>query len=136
MVFEDIDVGDEARRNGDYVGFPHSNADGTALDSASPQPGVPVTLDGNGDIELVGTTSGTPAADTVVGILSNYDVYGDFENQKISDNDANIKFRGEVKADLTAYGGGTVGEYVDDNGDVFVSEAVDAGNNIYVVQVR
>jgi len=133
--FEDIDAGDEARKNGDYVGFPHGNADGTLLSDASPQPGVPVTYDGT-SISLV-TGDGT---DTVAGILSNYDVYGDFQNQKVSDTDGNVKFRGEVKADLTAYADGsatvTVGEYVDDGGDLFVSEEVDASNNLYVVQVR
>lgn len=130
MAFEDIDAGDETRRNGDYVGFPHSNGDGSALDSASPQPGVPVALDGSGEIT---TVSGDGTSD-VVGVLSNYDVYGDFENQKISDNDANIKFRGEVKADLSDYNTVNVGEYVDDGEKVFVSEAIEG--DYYVVQVR
>lgn len=128
MVFEGLDAGDETRRHGDYVGFPHPDADGTALDSVTIPRGVPVTYDGTDLAESTATS------DLMVGILANYDVYGDTGNEKVK-GDANVKYRGECLADLTDFSP-TVGTYLDGNGDIFVAEEVDSSNNIYRVQVR
>lgn len=132
MVYEDLDAGDETRRNGDYVGFPHPDADGTALDSVDIPQGAPVLHDGTDLAEA------TADADEVIGILANYDVYGDTGNEKVA-GDANVKMRGEVIADLTNWAGTgpTVGAYLGNAGvSILVVEEVDAANNLYRVQVQ
>lgn len=131
MVYEDLDAGDETRRNGDYVGFAHPDGEGTALDSVTIPQGAPVTYDGTDLAES------TADADDIAGILANYNVYGDTGKEEVK-ADANVKVRGEVLADLTNWGGTgpSVGAYLDDNATVYIVEEVDAGNNIYRVQVR
>jgi hypothetical protein len=131
MVYEDLDAGDETRRNGDYVAFPHPDSEGDALSGVSIPQGAPVTYDGTNLAES------TANGDEIVGILSNYGVYGDTGNEKVGP-EANVKMRGEVLADLTNWAGGdpSEGAYLDDNADVFVVEEVDSDNNLYRVQVR
>lgn len=134
MAFEGLDAGDETRKNGDYVGFPHPDADGTALDNVTIPQGRVVTYDGTDLGEVVG--DGTS---NVAGVLANYDVSGDTGQEEVH-GDANVKVRGEVLADLTAYVNGTAtvaeGATLGANGEVFVVEEVDADNNLYRVQVR
>lgn len=133
-LYDDLDAGDETRRNGDYVGFAHPDSDGTALDSVTIPQGRVVAFDGTDLQEVVGDNTSD-----VAGVLSNYDVYGDTGNEKVA-GDANVKVRGEVIADLTAYANGTAtvaeGGVLGANGEIYVVEAVDASNNIYRVQVR
>lgn len=133
MVFEGLDAGDETRRNGDYVGFPHPDADGTALDSVSIPQGVPVAYDGTVLSEVADVTGTGP---DIAGILANYDVYGDTGQEKVA-GDANVKMRGEVIADLTDFDGtATAGSYLDAGNTIYVVEEVDADDNLYRVQVR
>jgi hypothetical protein len=131
MVYEGLDAGDETRRNGDYVAFPHPDGAGTALDSVTIARGEPVKYDGT-DLELADAD-----ADVITGILANYDVYGDTGQEEVEE-EANVKMRGEVLADLTNWGGTSpsVGSYLDDSNVVYVVEEVDADDNIYRVQVR
>ena len=128
MVYEDLDAGDETRRNGDYVSFTHPDADGTALDSVTIPRGVPVTYDGTDLAESTAT------GDSHVGILANYDVYGDTGKEKVG-TEATVKYRGEVIADLSDFSP-TAGTYLDDSENIYVVEEVDADNNLFRVQVR
>jgi len=129
-LFDDLDAGDEARRNGDYVSFPHPDSEGDALSGVTIAQGAPVAYDGT-DLALV-TGDDT---DEVTGILANYDVYGDTGQEKVG-AEANVKMRGEVKADLSAYNSVTVGAANGPNGEIYVVEELDADNNLYRVQVR
>jgi len=131
MAYEDLDAGDETRRNGDYVGLPHPDGDGTDLDNVTIPQGAPVTYDGTGLAES------TTDVDEIAGVLSNYDVYGDTGKERVGP-EANVKFRGEVIADLTNWSGTgpSEGAYLDDAQTVYVVEEVDATNNLYRVQVR
>jgi hypothetical protein len=131
MVFEGLDAGDETRRNGDYVGFPHPDGADTDLDSVTIARGEPVKYDGT-DLELADAD-----ADEIAGILANYNVYGDTGKEKVKE-EANVKMRGEVLADLTNWGGTgpSEGAYLDDAQTVYVVQEVDAANNLYRVQVR
>jgi hypothetical protein len=134
MAFEDLDVGDETRRDGDYVSFPHPDSEGTELSAVTISRGVPVKYDGTD----LNTLSGD-GTDDVTGILTNYDVYGDTGKEKVGP-EATVGMGGTFKADLSVWANGSatvaVGSYVDDANDVFVVEAVDAANNIYEVRVR
>ena len=133
MVYEDLDAGDETRRNGDYVGFPHPDADGTDLSAVTIPQGSVVTYDGTDLADVTG--DGT---DPVAGVLANYDVYGDTGQEKVK-GEANVKYRGEVIADLTEYVGGagvTAGVPLGANAEVYPVEEVDADNNLWRVQVR
>lgn len=131
MVFEDLDAGDEARRNGDYVSFEHPDGEGTALDGVTVPQGVPVYYDGT---ELGEVTDATDSGPAIAGVLANYDVYGDTGKEKVGAR-ANVKMRGEVLADLSEFSP-TVGEYLDSDGDVYVAEVVDEDDGLYRVQVR
>jgi hypothetical protein len=124
-----LNAGDETRRNGDYVGFDIPDAEGTALDSVTIPQGAPVTYDGT---ELAESTAD---ADEIVGILSNYEVSGD-TGQETVDDEANVKMRGEVLADLSNWDGTgpTEGAYLDDAQTIFVVENV--RGDLYRVQVR
>ncbi len=128
MVYEDLDAGDETRRNGDYVSFEHPDGDGTALSGVTLDQGIPVTADASGVL------SAAASGGDVAGILSNYEVYGDTGQEEVGP-EANVKMRGEVIADMSGLAV-TVGSYWDGNADVFVAEEVDADNNLYRVQVR
>jgi len=127
MVFEDLDAGDETRRNGDYVSFEHPDGDGTALSGVTLDQGIPVTADGSGVLSAAAT------GDDVAGILSNYDVYGDTGQEEVGP-EANVKVRGEVIADMSGLSV-TVGSYWDDNADVYVAEQI-GSSDLYRVQVR
>lgn len=128
MVYEDLDAGDETRRNGDYVSFEHPDGDGAALDGGlTLDQGIPVTADGSGVLSAAAT------GDDVAGILSNYDVYGDTGQEEVGP-EANVKVRGEVIADMSGLSV-TVGSYWDDNADVYVAEQI-GSSDLYRVQVR
>ena len=127
MVYEDLDAGDETRRNGDYVSFEHPDGDGTALSGVTLDQGIPVTADGSGVLSAAAT------GDDVAGILSNYDVYGDTGQEEVGP-EANVKVRGEVIADMSGLSV-TVGSYWDDNADVYVAEQI-GSSDLYRVQVR
>jgi len=130
--FDDLDPGDETRTHGDYVGFAHPDSDGTSVDSVTIARGRVVSYDGTQLAEVTGDNS-----DDVCGVLANYDVYGEGEEVQ---GDANVKTRGEVLADLTAYVDGTAtvsaGSALGANGQIYVEEEVDSTNNLYRVQVR
>jgi hypothetical protein len=132
MVYEDLDAGDETRRNGDYVAFPHGSGDGVALDSVPIPQGALVYHDGSKLVEA------TADADEAIGVLANYDVSGDTGKETVGP-DGNVKMRGEVIADLTNWDGTgpTVGAYLGNAGtDILVAEEVDSANNLYRVQVQ
>lgn len=133
MVFEDLDAGDETRRNGDYVSFPHGDGDGTALSGVTIPQGAPVYHDGTNLVEA------TADSDEIIGVLANYDVDGD-TGQEVIGPDANVKMRGEVIADLSGWGGTgpSVGSYLGSSGGakVLVVEEVDSANSLYRVQVQ
>lgn len=131
--------GNDARHTGDRLGFPHPVADGTSLEDArSTLPeGCLVTHDGTDIAEVTGS-----GADAVLGVLYTLPVEGQSRRggpYVRGDRDATVAVRGSYTADLTAYvgnGGVTVGDYVDDAGNVFVKAEVDADNNVYEVIVR
>jgi len=128
MVYEDLDAGDETRRNGDYVGLPHGQGDGTDLADVNIPQGVPVTYGGDPAV----LSEATAVSDDIAGILANYDVSGDTGKETVG-AEATVKMRGEVIADLTDFSP-SVGSYLDDNADIFVVEQVDG--DLYRVQVR
>lgn len=87
--FDDIDYGDETRRNGDYVGLPHDEAtDGVPEGQA-------VALDGT---DIAAAASGDP----VVGVLFTYQYYTDNTGgQKVDQSaPATVKTSGTVKAEV------------------------------------
>jgi hypothetical protein len=133
-LYDDLDAGDETGRSGDETAFPHPDTEGDALSGVTIPRGRVVAYDGTDLAEVTGDNSDAPA-----GVLANYDVYGDTGQEKIG-AEATVKVRGEVKADLTAYAGGTatvaVGSSLGANGEIYVEEAIDASNNLYLVQVR
>jgi len=90
---QDVSGGMEVRRNGDTVGLPHSESDGTLLENATVQPGDVVAYDGT-------TISQAGEGDEIVGVLVSYEVYGaSHQGEKIdSDVDANVAVRGNYKA--------------------------------------
>ena len=137
----DLDAGDEARHTGDRVGFPHAVSDGTALEDAGLDEGVPVTFDGTDIAEVGGGTA--DGTEDVAGILFTLPVYGDSNYGPLvrGDRDATVAVRGQYVADLSAYVDGSAtdpseGSYVDDNGDIYVKNEIDADNNIYEVALR
>lgn len=130
--------GNDARHTGDRLGFPHPVDDETALaDARSTLPeGTVVTHDGTDIAEVTG--DGT---DTVLGVLYTLPVYGDSSRNGPyvrGDRDATVAVRGSYTADLSAYENGsatvTVGEYVDDNGDLFVTANIEG--SVYEVMLR
>lgn len=127
MVYEDLDAGDESRRNGDTIGYPHPDGEGTALDSVTIPQGAPVTYDGTDLAESTAT------GDDMVGILANYNVYGDTGQEEVKAN-ANVRTRGAVIADLTDFAP-TVGTYLDDNSTIWVNEQI-GSSDLYEVFVR
>lgn len=134
MAFEGLDPGDETRRDGDHIAYPHPDSDGTALDSVTIARGRVVTHDGTDLAEVTGDNT-----DDALGVLQNYDVSGDTGSEVVGP-DATVGVSGAYKADLTAYVDGTatvaVGNFLGNNGEIFVSEAIDATNNLYEVVVR
>lgn len=139
MAFEDLDAGDESRHHGDRIGFPHPVSDGTSLDSASLDEGVIVTYGGDDIAEVTGDDS-----DDVAGVLFTLPVDGDSSRAGPyvrGDRDATVGVRGSYIADLGAYVTSTdttvaEGNALGPNGEVYVKEVVDAGNNIYEVILR
>lgn len=122
---EDTDPGAETRRYGDTVGLPHSVSDGTPVDNATVQPGDAVTVDGSGNIAQA--TEG----DVVVGVLVNYTVYGDSNNNgPFVDGayDATVAVNGTYKAH--ASGSVSVGSALgapDTSGSADPGEFADSG---------
>lgn len=108
---QDTLAGSETRRNGDTVGVPHAEADGTLLSNATVQPGDVVAIDTDTG-ELAQADSADATVDDVLGVLVNYDVYGaSHQGEKIKgDVDANVAVQGtyKAKADGTAVAGGYV----------------------------
>ncbi|AGM11342.1 hypothetical protein M199_gp012 [Halogranum tailed virus 1] len=98
---QDTLPGAEVRRNGDTVGLPHGESDGTLLSNATVQPGDAVAYDGT-------SISKATEGDVVVGILVNYEVYGaSHQGEKIKgDVDANVavggSYKGKVSGEVTA----------------------------------
>lgn len=125
----DLDPGDEARRHGDRLGFPHPVSDGTALDNVSNlDPGVPVKFDGTDIAES------TAVSDDIVGILWTLPVYGDSTHGPYvdGDKDATVAVRGSYIADLTDFSP-TVGSYLDDNNKIYVKNQIGSSNNYEVL---
>ena len=87
--FDDINYGDEAHRNGDYVGLPHDQDGDGVLE------GQAVMHDGVDLAKATGT-------DPIVGVLSNYAYYTDNTGGHTVDQDApaTVKTRGTVKAEV------------------------------------
>ena len=146
--FDGLNVGDETRRHGDYVGLPHGETDGTSVGSVSgPDRGVPVVYDGGND-ELVAydadASSGLSSGQgPIAGVLYAFDVYGDSSNAGPyidGDSDATVKTSGTVLADLGQGAGGVAdgdeGTALGPNGELLILEVVDASNNIAEVLLR
>ncbi len=132
MTFDGLDAGDETRRNGDYVGLPHTtNADG----SGGPSEGELVLYDGS----TISAASADPTGETIAGVLYTYQYYGE-DNQIRTDRDATVKTSGTVIADLSTQEGGTdavePGAALGANGEVLVLEASDSGTDHYEVLLR
>lgn len=138
--YNGLNVGDETRRHGDYIGFEQSVvSDGTAVaDLGSFDRGVPVTGDGSGGVQ----EATDPAADDVAGILYAFDVYGDSSNAGPyvdGDSKVTVKTSGSVIADLsgfTSVAEADEGTAVGPNGELLVVEVLDASNDIAEVLLR
>lgn len=128
MVFDDLDPGDETRRNGDYVSFPHAtNEDG----SGGPTEGDLVGLDTNGNLVAVNNDDGAGALQeaTVVGVLYTYQYYGEGDNIR-TDREATVKTHGAVKGNIGGYdavsNGYTAGDAAGADGEVMLLTDPDA----------
>jgi hypothetical protein len=94
--FDDLDYGDETRRNGDYVGLPHdqdqSNGSSDATNDVAE--GMAVTVDAQGNI------AAAEDGENVVGVLYTYQYYEDGQTGESIDQDRNatVKTQGTVKA--------------------------------------
>lgn len=138
MVYEGLNVGDETRRHGDYIGLPHGVTDGKAVaDLGTLDRGVPVVYDGSA------ITEATADGDTIVGVLYAFDVYGDSTNAGPyvdGDSDATVKTSGTVKADLSQLGDGVAeadeGTALGGNGELLILNVLDADNDIAEVLLR
>ena len=136
MVYEDLDAGDETRRNGDYVNFPHPYDEDTALADLSgpdtgPDRGAVVGYD-PADDQIVEVTDFTGSGVDIAGVVADLNVSGKTGMEVIS-GEATVKMRGEVVADLSG-ADATVGAFLDDDGVLYVEE--DLGDGLYRVQVR
>lgn len=138
--FSDLDAGDETRRHGDYVGFPHGEEDGAAVGGASVAEGQPVEYDEGSD-ELVEADGEGPIA----GVLFTYPVYGDSSNDGpyiAGDKNATVKTSGTVVADLSAFNGedgvdeGDEGSAYGEYGEIYVINVFDEEDNLAEVLVR
>lgn len=130
MVFDGLDAGDETRRNGDYVGVAHADDDGTSIDSLTVPRGRLVTHDGTSIVEVTST-----AAD-ILGVVANYDVYGDTGQEKVK-GDANVKVGGTAIVDFSNFE--TVpseGDFIGNNNEAVVLEASDSGADHFEVLLR
>lgn len=100
-----LDAGDETRHRGDYLGFPHTEADGTAIgDIVGPVEGEFVTLDANGDIAAAAVPGDNTGTDNLVGVLYTYPYYGDSSNAGPyvrGGRDATVKTGGTVVVDFS-----------------------------------
>lgn len=123
--YDDLDAGDDTRRNGDYIAYPHPDNEGDALSSVTINRGRLVTYDGTDLSEATSTT------DDMFGVLQNYDVYGDTGKEKVG-QEATVKTNGSVLANLGANFSPTVGTYLDDNANVFVNQQV-GSTDVYEV---
>lgn len=130
MVYDGLDAGDETRRNGDYVGLPHADADGTARDSVTVETGQLVGFDG-ADIAKV-----TASGNDIVGVVYAYDVYGDTGQEEVSDNDVTVKTSGTAIVDFSDWTGVSAGDVLGNNGEVYVLEASDSGEDHFEVLLR
>jgi len=132
MVYEDLDAGDETRRNGDYVKFPHPDDEDTALaDLTGPDRGAVVGYD-PGDDQIAEVNDFTGSGVDIAGVVADLNVSGKTGMEVIS-GEATVKMRGEVVADLSG-ADATVGAFLDDDGVLYVEE--DLGDGLYRVQVR
>lgn len=115
--FDELTYGDPTRQSGDYVGLPHDE------ENDEIPVGRAVTFDGSIIAECTGDT------DSLVGVLSNYPVYGE-NNTVDQDQDATIKTHGTVKAevesDVSAGDALTAGETTDGVFDTQETETQDA----------
>jgi len=135
----DLDFGDETRRNGDYVGLPHDEANDNV------QEGEAVSFDGTHIQSCAGS-------DPMVGVLYTYQYAGDSggspqpESNIVQDRNATVMTRGTVKAfvedgvsagdALTAGGSNdgvfdTAGSQDVDAGPIALSDAVEEGSDYY-----
>lgn len=131
MVYDGLDAGDETRRNGDYVGLPHADSDGTARDSVTVDTGQLVGYDGSN------ITKVTASGNDIFGVVYAYDVYGDTGQEEISDNDVTVKTSGTAIVDFSDWGTTpSAGDALGNNGEVLVLEASDSGTDHFEVLLR
>lgn len=134
MVFDDLDPGDETRRNGDYISLPHA-ADETG--AGGPDEGDFVALDADGNLTAVDNGDGT-AEGEIIGVLYTYQYYG-AQNRIRTDRDATVKTHGAVKANVGGYNtGGNAygqGDVLGTSGEVVLLTDVD-GDGYAEVLVR
>jgi hypothetical protein len=128
MVYEDLDAGDDSRRNGDHIAYDHPDAEGDARSGVTINRGRLVTL-GSGGVLAEAKATG----DDVLGVLQDYGVYGDTGKEKVK-GQATVKTDGAVLANLSKFSP-TVGSYLDDNANVFVSQQV-GDTDVYEVILR
>lgn len=134
--FDGLNVGDETRRHGDYVGLPHTVSDGTAVGSLGAlDRGAPVNLDGDGNLDVAAS------GEAVVGVLYAFDVYGDSSRDGPyvdGDSDATVKTSGTVIADVAPMVSGAVsaGDVLGANGELVVLEVLESdGGDTEVAEV-
>jgi hypothetical protein len=134
--FGGLNVGDETRRHGDYVGLPHTVSDGTAVaDLGSLDRGVPVNLDGSGNLQAASSGG------SVVGVLYAFDVYGDSSRDGPyvdGDSDATVKTSGTVIADVASMvsSGISAGDVLGANGELVVLEVLESdGGSTEIAEV-
>ena len=131
--------GNDARHTGDRLGFPHAVADGKSLDDAHTDDiseGALVTWDGTANGGDGAVVEATASSDAVVGVLYTLPVEGQSRRggpYVRGDRDATIAVRGQYTADLSGLGA-SVGDYVDDAGNVFVKHNIEG--DVYEVMVR
>lgn len=128
MVFDDLDPGDETRRNGDYISLPHGAAEDG---SGGPSEGDVVAMDTNGELTAVNNNDGAGALEEadVVGVLYTYQYYGEPSTIR-TDRDATVKTHGAVKANIGDYDdvstGYSQGDVAGANGELLLLTDVDA----------
>lgn len=127
--------GDETRRNGDYVGLPHTTSeDGTG----GPVEGKPVTFDGSTISEAAVDGGGT--GDNIFGVLYTYQYFGDSSRDGPyirTERNATVKTSGTVVVDLGDVSASpSEGDALGPNGEMLVLNQMQDNANHYEVLLR
>lgn len=128
--------GDETRRNGDYVGLPHTtDEDG----SNGPDEGELVTFDGT----TISTAAvpGDGTGDELFGVLYTYQYFGDTQagrDPKLrTDRNATVKTSGTVVVDVSGLAVSvSEGDVLGPNGEVLVLNQIEGEPDHFEVLLR